>query len=464
MIDTTPDFAPFADKMRAEGLPEIAIRTFGFYYDRLCKGDTGTLAESQIEPVSGLADAERLQGTRSAGQKALAATVVIKLNGGLGTSMGMTRAKSLLPVKDGYKFLDVIARQILHLRQQHACRLPLVLMNSFRTRDDSLQALESHPELGGSLPLDFVQHKVPRILADSLEPVQWPADPNAEWCPPGHGDLYTALRTSGMLEQLLDQGFETAFISNSDNLGAVLDLDILGWFVQESSPFLMEVADRTEADKKGGHLARLADGRLVLRESAQCPGDEKERFQDIARYQYFNTNNLWVNLRRLDEVLQANDQVIPLPMIRNEKTVDPADASTPSCLQLETAMGAALSVFEGAQALRVPRSRFAPVKTTNDLLCLWSDAYTLDESWQVLPRDAEAQRARVIDLDPRYYKTMGEFERRFPHGAPSLQACRRLTVRGDVFFGRGVIVKGDVTIEHTGDTPRVIPDEEVLGG
>src|SRR5438105_1204399 len=81
-----------------------------------------------------------------------------------------------------------------------------------------------------------------------------------EWCPPGHGDIYTALVTSGMLDALLDAGYEHAFVSNSDNLGAVLDPRILAWFAAERIPFLMEVADRTEADRKGGHIAQRPGG------------------------------------------------------------------------------------------------------------------------------------------------------------------------------------------------------------
>src|SRR5207244_8696148 len=106
---------------------------------------------------------------------------VIKLNGGLGTSMGMTRAKSLLEVKDGQTFLDLIARQVLELRERSGARLPLVLMNSFATRDDSLAALERYPDLSAGLPADFVQNKVPKIRAEDLEPVSWDADPALEW-------------------------------------------------------------------------------------------------------------------------------------------------------------------------------------------------------------------------------------------------------------------------------------------
>lgn len=459
----SPDFAPFAAKMRREGLPEPAIRTFEHYYGELARGANGTLSEAAIEPVEEVEGADGLGGYAEAGRDALARAVAIKLNGGLGTTMGMRRAKSLLRVKGELTFLDVIARQVLHLRGAYRCAVPLLLMNSFRTSDDSLAALARYPALAGDLPLDFLQHKVPRIAAADLSPVSWPQDPELEWCPPGHGDLYLALETSGLLARLLERGFRYAFVSNADNLGAVLDLGILGWLASESVPFAMEVCERSEAHKKGGHLARLRTGELVLREIAQTPAADVDAFQDVKRHRFFNTNNLWVDLRRLAEVLRERAGVLPLPMIRNEKTVDPADPRSPKVIQLETAMGAAISVFAGARALRVPGERFAPVKTTSDLLAVWSDAYELTPDWRVVPAPG-CVGDLVVDLDGAYYKTVGELEARFPAGAPSLRRCRRLRVAGDVRFGANVACRGEVSIRCAGAAPCAVPDGAALEG
>jgi UTP--glucose-1-phosphate uridylyltransferase len=384
--------------------------------------------------------------------------VVVKLNGGLGTSMGMSRAKSLLPVRSGLSFLDLIARQVLHLRRTHSARLPLVLMDSFRTRDDSLAALANVPGIESDVPLDFLQGRVPRLVPDTLRPVSWPRDRSLEWCPPGHGDLYVSLRTSGILDRLLARGYRYAFVSNADNLGAVLDVDILGWMVSNAIPFAMEVTDRTDADRKGGHLARLRSGRLTLRESAQCPPEETGDFQDITRHRFFNTNNLWLDLRQLDMKLREGAGVLDLPLIRNEKQVDPDDPKSPPCLQLETAMGAAISVFDKARALRVSRDRFAPVKTTNDLLALWSDAFELSPDARVLPSPSRTLPPLVVDLDPAVYAHVERFQERFARGAPSLLACRRLVVRGDVHFGRGVRMRGDVRIEAPPGQVLAVPD------
>jgi UTP--glucose-1-phosphate uridylyltransferase len=450
------------EKMRREGLPDAAIDSFAHYYRRLSEGEQGMLPESELEPVEDVQDAADLPDDEEGASEALDRTVVIKLNGGLGTSMGMTGPKSLVEVKEGHTFLDVIARQVLALRQRFPARLPLVLMNSFRTRDDSLEALARYPNIEVDVPLDFLQGKVPKLLAGELTPVDWPDDPEHEWAPPGHGDIYTSLAGSGMLDRLLDAGYEYAFMSNSDNLGAVVEPGIAAWFAREELPFASEVCPRTEADKKGGHIARR-DGKLVLRETAQTPDEDVSAFEDTQRHPYFNTNNLWVNLRALKAVLDEREGVFGLPMIVNRKTVDPTDSSSPEVIQLESAMGAAIGEFDGAAAILVPRGRFVPVKKTSDLLVVRSDAYDLAGDWRIgLVPEREGQ-VPLVDLDD-HFKLLGDFEERFEHGPPSLRAAERLSVAGDVGFGRDVTVRGAVTIEHTGEDRLVIEDGTVLEG
>lgn len=450
-------FVPFEQKMQAAGLGPLFIATFQHYLGELLAGSTGLIPESVISPVDSLPDIESLQSYHEAGRQAIGQAVTIKLNGGLGTSMGLARAKSLLPVKNGYSFLDIIARQVLDTRQRYGCQMPLVLMNSFNTRDDTLAALARYPELAGPLPLDFMQHQQPKVLQNDTAPASWPADPDLEWCPPGHGDLYAALLDSGMLESLLAAGYEYAFVSNADNLGAVMDLQILGYMATHDVPFLMEVADRTPADKKGGHLARSHSGGLLLRESAQCPKEDEGTFQDIERHRYFNTNNIWLRLSALQALLEASGGVVRLPMIRNSKTVDPKDPSSPRVYQLETAMGAAIAVFAGAQAMRVPRSRFAPVKLCSDLLGFWSDAYVLTDDWRLIQNPARALEPLSVTLDQRYYKLLDDLLARVPQGAPSLLHCSRLSITGDVRFEGGVAIRGDAAIVHRGPEQLVVP-------
>lgn len=452
----TEIFIPFEERMHAECLPKIVIDTFKHHYTQLFEGNTGSIEERDICPVDMLPDTGSLDHVvANAGEKAVSRTVLIKLNGGLGTSMGLNKAKSLIKIKDDMSFLDIIARQAIQ------SNVPLILMNSFATRDESLAALEQYPELRKKdIGLDFIQHKVPKINREDLSPVLWPQDPNLEWSPPGHGDIYTALVTSGMLERLLVAGYEYAFISNSDNLGAVLDTHILGYFTQQQIPFMMEVADRTEADKKGGHLARRPDGQLILRESAQCRLEDKSAFQDVTRHKYFNTNNLWLNLKSLKNVLVENGNILGLPFICNTKTVDPKDEKSIPVYQLETAMGSAIAVFKDAQAIRVPRTRFAPVKTTNDLLVIRSDAYALTDDYRVLPDTSLS--GPIIDLDTRYYKQIDDLEARFPGGVPSLIHCSVLNVKGDIKFGGDVTVKGNVHLENNSGKQVSIKNDSIV--
>jgi UTP--glucose-1-phosphate uridylyltransferase len=431
------------EKMRRAGVPDAAIATFEHYYRQVEAGESGMVPEDAIEPVRELPDAEALP---EAADAPLDEAVIIKLNGGLGTSMGMSRAKSLLEVKDGLSFLDVIARQVLAQREASGARIPLVLMNSFYTRDDSLALLERYEGLASDVPFDFVQHKEPKLLVDGLTPAEWPPDPGLEWCPPGHGDVYPALLTSGMLGTLLGRGYRYAFLSNSDNLGATLDPRILAWIAAEELPYVCEVTERTPADKKGGHIAVLKEtGGLILRETAQTPDEDMDAFTDVDRHPFFHVNNLWVDLRALDALLREREGVLGLPMIVNEKTVDPADSSSPAVDQLETAMGAAIGVFDGARAIRVPRSRFVPVKKTSDLLVLRSDAYVLGDGARIELAEGR-EGAPLVELDDDHYKLLADFDARFPDGAPSLAQAERLAVEGDVTFGRDVAVVGDVTV------------------
>jgi UTP--glucose-1-phosphate uridylyltransferase len=445
------------DKMRAEGLPEIAIDTFAHYEERLRRGEQGLLPEVELEPLSDLPSSDDLP---EADGSALGQVVVLKLNGGLGTSMGMTKAKSLIDVKDGHTFLDVIVRQVLHLREEYGAQIPLLLMNSFATREDTLEALERYPELRiEGLPLDFVQGKVPKLLADGFEPVSWPDDPALEWAPPGHGDVFTSLATSGTLDTLLERGYEYLFLSNSDNLGAALEPRILDWFAREGLPFVSEVVDRTEDDRKGGHLARRRDGGgLVLRETAQVPDEDREAFEDVERHRFFNANNIWVNLHALQAALEERGGVLGLPMIVNRKTVDPSDPSSPEVLQLETAMGAAIGVFEGAAAVHVPRARFAPVKTASNLLVVRSDAYELADDWTIRLAP-QRNAAPSVELSSEF-KLLRDFEERFAAGPPSLVEAERLEVDGDVRFGAQVVIRGRVRVEG----PASIPDGALLEG
>jgi len=442
--------------MQAAGLSDAAIRAFRGSYAALLAGETGMIPESTIAPAKELPCADTLTPP-NAGRAAelLKQTVILKLNGGLGTGMGLEKAKSLLPVRGADTFIDLTAKQILRLRAQTGGEVPMfMLMNSFSTSADTTAHLaERFPQLGGRETWELMQNKAPKVLAGSLEPATWPANSDQEWCPPGHGDIYACLVGSGWLERLLGSGVRYAFVSNSDNLGATLDPAILAWFVDSGMPFAMEVTRRTDSDKKGGHLAvRLRDGRFLLRESAQCPKDEERHFQNIDTHRYFNTNNLWIDLQALKAALEANDGLIPLPPIMNKKTVDPRDDSSPAVIQLETAMGAAIECFDGAGAIEVSRIRFAPVKTTSDLLAVRSDAYELTEDFFLRLHPDRNGQPPHLDLDQKLCKLVDGLEQNFPH-TPSLLHCRSLTVHGPIECGEGVIFQGDAVIHNHSPEP-----------
>lgn len=447
-------------KMRDAGVDARAIDVFSHYYRLLEGGQTGLIPEDSIDPLTEVPALDQLEVDPVLARDALAKTVIIKLNGGLGTSMGMERAKSLLPVRDGATFLDLIVEQVLSAREKYGVSLPLLLMNSFRTHAESLAALAHHPRIAvRGLPLDFVQNQEPKLLAADLTPVVWAADPALEWCPPGHGDLYTAILGSGALDRLLEAGYRYAAVSNSDNLGAAPDARLAGWFASTGAPYAAELCRRTPADRKGGHLAvRRGDGRLILRDTAQTAAEEMHHFTDEHRHPFFHTNNLWLDLQAVAAALAERGAVLGLPLIRNVKTVDPRDVTTPEVIQIETAMGTAIEVFDGARAVAVGRDRFLPVKTTDDLLLLRSDVYRVSDAGVPV---LDTERAPVVDLDTRYYRTMADFEARFPHGAPSLRDAVSFTVRGDWTFGSDVVVLGEVRLEDEGE-PRQIPSGTLL--
>jgi len=453
--------------MSQEDLPQLCVDVFLSQYEKMTAGEESVIREDKIQPVDNVADIESLADFSKQGEAVLNQSVMLKLNGGLGTGMGLEKAKSLLTAKDELSFLDIIIKQVISQRKNFSSDMPLVFMNSFSTETDTRAVLEKFPELNqgqNNISLTFVQNKVPKILADSHQPAEWSKDPSKIWCPPGHGDIYTALQTSSILEQLLKAGIKYAFISNSDNLGANMDLSILGYFAEQDASFMMEVADRTAADKKGGHLAQFKEGGLLLRESAQCHQDDIESFQDITKYKYFNTNNLWLRLDRLKELIDANNGIIDLPLIQNNKTLDPRDASSPKVIQMETAMGAAISNFKDSIALRIPKTRFTPIKTTNELLGLWSNAFTLDENNLVVTNPKRKEGFIVINLDDKHYKKIDDLQARFPEGVPDLLECKKLTIIGDVKFGADVKLIGDVVITNDSDSQVMIESGTVLKG
>jgi UTP--glucose-1-phosphate uridylyltransferase len=445
--------------MKKEGIQPIVIDTFVYYYEKVVAEEKGLIFDSDIRPINAdeIEDVRDASEYADAGEKALKHVVMIILNGGLGTTMGLTKAKSLIQAKNDKTFLEII------LDQAEKFNVNLCLMNSFSTHQDTISALSMIKP--SRFPRLFLQHKFPKILHHDLSPADWLGNRRLEWNPPGHGDVYTALLTSGILQQLLDEGIRYAFIANSDNLVATIDKSLLGFFSEKGFPFMMEVSERIPVDFKGGHIARHKNGHLILRESAQCPKRDIERCRDISHYKYFNTNNIWLDLRFLKSLIEKHG-TIKLPMIVNPKNLDPRDEFSPSVYQIETAMGSAISIIEGSTAIRVPRSRFFPVKTCNELLAVRSDCFLFSDDKQLIVNPEREQEDNCfninINLDPRYYRKIDMFNKRFANGIPSLIDCNSLKIIGDVFFEGNVKIKGNVVINNRSGFQAVIKEGMVI--
>jgi len=447
--------------MALENLHPSVIDAFSYYYKQVVSGETGFVFDKDIIPVTHdeIAHFNHLQKYVDAGRQVLKKSVRIILNGGLGTSMGLSGPKSLLEVKKNRSFLHILVKQAERQRAK------LAIMNSFSTDEPTLAAL-SLIESNIS-PLIFHQNKFPKVLRQQFAPANCTENPVLEWNPPGHGDIFQSLYISGTLKKLLDENIEYAFVSNSDNLGATLDEALLGYFSENNLPFMMEVAEKTPSDIKGGHLARQKDGCLILRESSQCPDDELDAFQNINKYKYFNTNNIWVHLPSLYDQIKK-ESYLRLPLILNPKTLDPNNENSDPVFQVETAMGSAISLFKNTQAVNVPRSRFFPVKKCNELLAVRSDCYALskDEKLIIHPDRISAKLPDTINikLDPRYYSSINLFEERFKEGTPSLLRCESLKVEGNVFFEKNVTIKGNTRIKKSGAAKGKIEKGSVLEG
>nr|QBH73778.1 UTP-glucose-1-phosphate uridylyltransferase 2 [Orthoderella ornata] len=405
---------PSVDWERIERLPENAVR------------DYSTLQKPSTDQVHTMLDK----------------LVVVKLNGGLGTSMGCHGPKSVIPVRSDLTFLDLTVQQIEHLNKTYKANVPLVLMNSFNTDEDTQKIIRKYKGLQVEI-YTFNQSCFPRINRESLLPVAKNLDIESDieaWYPPGHGDFYDSFRNSGLLRKFIEAGREYCFISNIDNLGATVDLSILNLLLNGTQPteFVMEVTDKTRADVKGGTLIQY-ENKLRLLEIAQVPKEHVDDFKSIKTFKFFNTNNLWAKLDAIERVLDQNS--LNLEIIVNNKSL----SNGLNVVQLETAVGAAMKSFDGGLGINVPRSRFLPVKKTSDLLLVMSNLYSLQNGTLVMSPQRMFPTTPLVKLGDNHFSKVKEFLARFAN-IPDLIELDHLTVSGDVTFGRGVSLKGTVII------------------
>lgn len=452
--------------MEQAGIPEQVIKNFERLLARVVDGERGIIEESAIKAVGPLETLEQISSEmryKHIGQLALNHLAVIRLNGGLGTTMGLAAAKSILPVRDGKTFNDVMIDQLRHLRDSSKVTIPLIHMTSFSTHGDLERVMAGARDLQvDGIRTLFQQHKHPKVDAHTKLPMR-EANEELNWNPPGHGDIYGALLATGLAEELLARGKRYLFVANSDNLGATVEPAILGFMVAKNCPFLMETCVRSSADSKGGHLAiDAATGRYVLREVANAPtllsGEPIPAFTDTQKYNQFNTNNIWLDLRAVVDQARREGGCIELPLISNRKTVNPRDPKSTPVIQIESAMGAAIRVFDGSRALQVPRGRFIPVKSNSDLFLIRSDVYRLTPDHRLeLSSERTQPTVPTVRLDKAFYGVIDDFERRCSV-IPSLCEADSLEVKGDVIFDRPIRIVGDVVIEGRSDRPLRIPE------
>ena len=377
----------------------------------------------------------------------LSKLVVGKLNGGMGTSMGCAGPKSLIEVRDNKSFLDLILEQIESLNRKWGQKIPLLLMNSFYTHEETqvhLSGLKTSAEIIG-----FQQNKFPRLHADSLSPLTPDEYGDQAYYPPGHGDFYQCIWQQGILQRLLDAGREILFISNADNLGATVDPVILNYMDECNIPFLMEMTAKTPADVKGGTLYQQ-DGKLKLLEIARVPDDKVDEFCDQKKFKVFNTNNIWINLVALKDRLSQGP--LELTVLVNRKNV----GETPA-VQLETAIGSALECFEGAVGLTVSRDRFLPVKKTDDLLLLRSNLFTLNKGQ--LKMSPQKKHLPKIELG-EFLQNIENFQNSLPI-IPDLINLEELKIDGEVRFEGTASLKGKVHLNGL-KKPLILPSGAVI--
>eukprot|EP01095_Lingulamoeba_sp_RSL-Kostka_P002663 TRINITY_DN13578_c0_g1_i1.p1 TRINITY_DN13578_c0_g1~~TRINITY_DN13578_c0_g1_i1.p1 ORF type:complete len:492 (+),score=195.49 TRINITY_DN13578_c0_g1_i1:44-1519(+) len=379
--------------------------------------------------------------------------VVLKLNGGLGTSMGCTGPKSVIEVRNNNTFLDLVVQQISILNEKYDASIPLVLMNSFNTETDTDKILHRYDH--GNVEIHcFNQHRYPRISKETLMPVpNNPIGEKGQWYPPGHGDVFPAFQNSDVFQRLKEQGKEYVFISNIDNLGAIVDFSILKHMVNNDTEYIMEVTDKTRADVKGGTLIEY-EGKIKLLEIAQVPPNKVEEFKSIKKFKIFNTNNLWVDINAIDRLIKEK-AFDDMDVIVNNKAI----GDTP-VIQLERAAGAAIRYFNNPMGVNVPRSRFLPVKGCSDLLIVQSNIYELHEGSLIMSPHRPFPTVPLVKLGVSF-KKVANFLGRFKT-SPDILELDHLTVSGDVYFGSDVVLKGTVIIVANHGSRIDIPDGSVL--
>mmetsp|Transcript_4044 Transcript_4044/g.8698 ORF Transcript_4044/g.8698 Transcript_4044/m.8698 type:complete len:561 (+) Transcript_4044:649-2331(+) len=371
---------------------------------------------------------------------------ILRLNGGLGTSMGCQGPKSVIEVRNSLSFLDMAVRQVEFLNTKHGVDVPLILMNSFNTDKETKRLLSRYDDRHVSIKT-FSQTCFPLLDRSTVTPLasgKFSKQSQSMWYPPGHGDVYTSISRCGLLEELIAMGKEYLFISNIDNLGATVDLNILYHLMLNEYGFCMEVTKRERQDVSGGTLVEHK-GKPLLMENSALPKVLSDTLRRDKRFDKFNTNNLWVNLRELQRLMSVK-RSLDLQVIARDRLAIDSSGEEVSCLMFETAAGAAINLFDNVNVIVVPRSRFLPVKTTSDLFAVQSDLFIIKHGALALSEKRTiSPPVPTVKLGP-CFRTVEEYSKRLPFGVPDLIDLEHLTVSGDVHFRNHIQLKGTVII------------------
>ncbi|CAI8611517.1 unnamed protein product [Vicia faba] len=411
-IDLREEAIRIEDKKRKNKLAKVGFTVIP--YD-----DLAPLPEADIEETKKLLDK----------------LVVLKVNHDSGSNMGFENPKSAIDIGDGKTFLDLIINQIETLNSKYGCQVPLFIFNKDDTHDSTLKVLEKYSESSIDVHT-FKQGEHPELTLSgehcSKEEVQTVDD----------GDIFRSLMIDGTLDLLLSQGKEYILVMKSDNVATVVDPNILNHLMTNTIDYCMEVTPSHSSN------LILTPMNFKLQEIAQ---NQDKHLKD--KFKLIDTTNMWVSLRAIKRLIDTNRLKPKKPSILKGSDYD-------QTLRQETKAESAVQFFDNVIGVSTPESRFLPLDATSDLLLLQSDLYTYREG--VLTRNPARTNPLnpVIDLGPEFAK-IDDFQRRFK-SIPSITGLDSLVVRGDVWFGSNITLKGQVTIAAKPGSKLEIPDGVVI--
>lgn len=298
---------------------------------------------------------------------------IIKLNGGLGTSMNCDRPKSLINVKNNMTFLEITLNQIREIQKKYQINLKVILMNSFYTHQETEEFIKNIDDIDITC---YEQSKFIRINKKTNE--VFDGSKQEHFYPPGHGDLFQSLYDKNILEKLIEDKYEYLFVSNIDNLGSTINFRILDNIIQNDIDYCLETTEKTKHDIKGGTIIEY-DNKHMIFEIAQCHPDNLNEFMN---FKYFNTNNVWCKIKSIYNLVKTHDYLKNIDLIINPKKLN-QDNNEIECIQLEFAIGSLIKFFDKTQFINVSRKRFIPVKNLSDLLLIMSNLYELNDRYKL---------------------------------------------------------------------------------